>query len=296
MKEDLPLVSIVTPSYNQGRFIEDTILSVKNQDYPNIEHIVVDGCSTDNTLEILKKYENEYNLRWISEPDEGQSDAVNKGFRMAKGEIIGWLNSDDVYFDIHVISNVVRSFYKYNDADLIYGDGIIINEDNLILSVSHVILWFSYNRLLRRQFFFQPSSFFRREVVQNYKLDGNIDLPMDYEYYLRLATNGLKFKHVNRILSAYRMHSATKTQSRLEEMKAETRKVQERYGQKFNIRYHLLRQFDKILSTLLIIYNVKTITKLYLTPEKQNLAFPAKFDSLSKALLRQLPGLRRIHR
>lgn len=288
MRDDLPLVSIVTPSYNQGGFIEDTLLSVKNQDYLNIEHIVVDGKSTDNTLKILKKYEGTYNMSWISEPDEGQSDAINKGFKMAKGKVIGWLNSDDVYFDTRVISNVVRSFYKYNDADLIYGDGVIINEDNLILRICHVTPWFSYNWLLHAQFLFQPSSFFRREVIQNYKLDTNLDLTMDYEHYLRLAANGLKFKHVNRILSAYRMHSATKTQSRLEEMKAEKRKVQERYGQKFGVRYRLLRQFDNALFALLAMYGVKTIMRLYFNPEKQSLAFLAKFDSLPKAILRQL--------
>ena len=107
MSKDLPLVSIVTPSYNQGKFIEDTILSVKNQSYPNIEHIVVDAGSTDGTLKILRKYEKEYNLKWVSEPDEGQSDAVNKGFEMAKGEIVDWINSDDVYFDTMTISYVV---------------------------------------------------------------------------------------------------------------------------------------------------------------------------------------------
>jgi glycosyltransferase involved in cell wall biosynthesis len=290
MEEDKPLVSIVTPTYNSGKFIEDTILSVKNQNYPNIEHIIVDGGSIDSTLEILRKYKDTYNLRWISEPDEGQSNAINKGFAMARGEIIGELDSDDVYFDTRVISSVVRYFYKYNDADLIYGDGVIINEDNLILRTCHVIMipWFSYNRLLRVQFLFQPSSFFRREVIQDYKLDVNIDLPMDYEYYLRLAANGLKFKHVNKILSAYRMHSASKTQSRSEEAKAEKRKVQERYGQKFDTRYRLLRQFDNLLFALLAMYGVKTIMRLYFNPEKQSLAFLAKFDSLPKAILRQL--------
>ncbi|MCK4733699.1 MAG: glycosyltransferase, partial [Methanophagales archaeon] len=119
--KDKTLVSIITPSYNQGRFIEDALLSVKNQDYPNIEHIIVDGGSIDNTLEILRKYENEYNLRWISEPDEGQSGAVNNGFRMAKGEIIGWVNSDDGYFDVSAISSVVKYFDKYKGADVIYG-------------------------------------------------------------------------------------------------------------------------------------------------------------------------------
>lgn len=89
MQHKLPLVSIITPSYNQGLFIEETILSVKNQTYPLIEHINADGGSTDNTLDIIKKYEHTYNMQWVSEPDKGQSNAVNKGWKMAQGEILG---------------------------------------------------------------------------------------------------------------------------------------------------------------------------------------------------------------
>ena len=94
MPDSQPLVSVVTPSFNQAAFIEETIQSVLKQDYPHIEHIVVDGGSTDGTVDILQRYPH---LRWISEPDCGQSDALNKGFAMARGEILGWLNSDDTY-------------------------------------------------------------------------------------------------------------------------------------------------------------------------------------------------------
>jgi glycosyltransferase involved in cell wall biosynthesis len=134
-----PLVSIVTPSYNQGQFIETTLLSIKNQDYPKLEHIVVDGCSSDNTIEILKRYEREYNLKWIAERDKGQSDAINKGFKAAKGDIIGWLNSDDAYFDKHAVSYVANEFQRLPEVDVIYGNGVCIDDKNMTIWIRHTI-------------------------------------------------------------------------------------------------------------------------------------------------------------
>ncbi len=122
MTGELPLVSIVTPSLNQGRFIQETILSVKDQTYPNIEHIIVDGGSTDGTLDIIKKYEGTYKMRWVSEPDSGQSDAINKGWRMAKGEILAYLNSDDTYMP-WAVETAVELFSEHPDVAIIVGAG-----------------------------------------------------------------------------------------------------------------------------------------------------------------------------
>ena len=283
-----PLVSIVTPSYNQRQFIEATLLSVKSQDYPNIEHLVIDGGSNDNTLELLRKYENEYNLSWTSEPDEGQSDALNKGFERANGQIIGWLNSDDVYIDRRVITYVVNRFEELHNIDVIYGDGIIIDDDNLVLKVVHLIPWFSYNRLVRFDCIFQPSCFFRREVVQQHKLDTRIDLPMDYEYYLRLASHGIKFKHVNRVLSAWRWHEESKSISRPQEARAEAVKVKELHGRKSNASYYLACILDDIILLLLKVYGIRTMLALRAHSMKYNLAFRASFDSTTKMVVRQL--------
>jgi glycosyltransferase involved in cell wall biosynthesis len=287
-RTDKPLVSIVTPSYNQGQFIEATLLSVKNQDYPHIEHLVIDGGSSDNTVEILKKHEREYNLKWISEPDKGQSDAVNKGFERADGQIIGWLNSDDVYVDRHVISCVVDKFEEFNDADVIYGDGIDIGENNLVLKVIHNIPWFSFNRLVRFDFIIQPSCFFKREIVKQHKLDTKIDLPMDYEYYLRLAAQGFKFKHVNRVLAATRWHEEAKSMSRAEEVRVEAKKVKDLYGRRRSLSYYLGFVFDDIVILLLKAYGLRTMMVLRANSGKHNLAFSAKFDSLPRAMFRQL--------
>ena len=127
---EFPKISIVTPSLNQGQFIKRTILSVLKQGCHNIEYIVMDGGSTDNTVEILKKYEDR--LIWKSEPDRGQSHAINKGFRMATGEIIGWLNSDDTY-EPDALKTVIQFFSEHPEIDLIYGDCNMIDEnDNII--------------------------------------------------------------------------------------------------------------------------------------------------------------------
>ena len=113
-----PLVSIITITLNRARYLEETILSIKNQDYLHIEHIVIDGGSTDGTLELLKRYENQYNMRWISEKDGGIIDALNKGLRMAKGDIFCWLDSDDTYLP-GTIKKIVKVFQKHPKVDLV---------------------------------------------------------------------------------------------------------------------------------------------------------------------------------
>ena len=135
MPQELHLVSIVTPSLNQGRFIEETILSIKNQSYPNIEHIIVDGGSTDNTLDIIKKYDGTYNMRWLSEPDEGQSDAINKGWKMSKGEIIAYLNSDDTYMP-RAVETAVKFLTEHPDISMVYGGFNYIDEHGEVIRQS----------------------------------------------------------------------------------------------------------------------------------------------------------------
>lgn len=197
--------SIITPSFNQGRFIRDCIESVKTQEGVNFEHIVVDACSTDETLSILKTYPH---LQWASEPDKGQTDAINKGFLRARGDWLMWLNADD-YLMPGTLSKVAQFATQHPEADVIYGDMFYVREDGGILRDKREPA-FSFNMLL----FYGPfipstSTFYRRRVVtEGFLLDAQYRVCMDFEYYLRLAHAGFRFINLPEHLACFRLHGA----------------------------------------------------------------------------------------
>ncbi|WP_255196513.1 glycosyltransferase family 2 protein [Halorarius litoreus] len=220
-------VSVVTPSYNQAEFIEDTLRSVSRQTYKPITHHVIDGGSNDGTVEILAEQEEKYDLRWTSEPDGGQSEAINKGFDRAEGEIIGWLNSDDVYFTIDTVERVVEMF-KQTDADVIYGNDALIDAAGTVFKIRRKYDW-DYDRLCRGMVISQPATFFRAEVLENNRLRRNLHLSMDYEFWLRLGRH-YSFKHLDAIVAGNRIHSQRKRIAEGDAAIMEDKRLREEYG------------------------------------------------------------------
>lgn len=201
-------ISIITPSYNQGQFIERTLLSVANQTGGEIEHVVFDGGSTDNTVDILK-HANSLK-HWVSEKDKGQTDAVNKGIAATDGEIIGWLNSDDVYYP-GAISSIVEFFTKNTDVDVVYGMADHIDIDDHPFESYPTEPW-NFERLKDVCFICQPALFFRRSLIEKYgMLDEKLLYCMDYEYWLRLGKAGVRFAYLEKKLAGSRLYADNKT-------------------------------------------------------------------------------------
>lgn len=223
-----PLVSIVTASYNQGRFIEETIRSIKAQDYPHLEHVIIDGASTDGTLDVIKRYEGSYTMRWVSEPDQGHADALCKGFRQATGEILAWLNSDDVYLP-GTISKVVRAFEQSPRVDLLYGDVFLIDEHSRVFGHRKLTVMDGYDFLGQGNCLAQPATFWRRRI---YELVGGIDaryyFQMDLEFFIRVAKAG-RMRHLREYLANIRIHPDGKMVKAEHIRRTELAQLQQRY-------------------------------------------------------------------
>jgi glycosyltransferase involved in cell wall biosynthesis len=215
MAQSLPKISIITPSFNQGAFIEEALLSVKEQNYPYVEHIVVDGASTDCTVKTLRYYGETpgwEHLNWISEPDHGQTDALNKGFRKATGTIVGWLNTDDRYRP-GCFATIAQEFAEHKEADVVYGDYTWIDERGDVTRIRREIEFdrfiLCYHRVL---YIPTPSSFFRIRIFEEGNLlDPGLEYSMDYEFFLRLASKAYRFHHVPSLLADFRWHAESKS-------------------------------------------------------------------------------------
>lgn len=203
-----PKISIVTPSFNQGKFIEETIRSVLLQNYPNLEFIIIDGGSKDETTEIIKKYDKQISY-WVSEPDEGQADALNKGLGMATGDIIGWLNSDDYYCPLTLLK--VANELRGRDLGLLYGNASYYHEDNSKFSFIDVVQRKKQYHLPFDIGWIQPATFWTRKLWETVGcLKNELNYGFDWEWFLRACKVG-DVLPCDEELAIYRLHKDHKT-------------------------------------------------------------------------------------
>lgn len=206
---NLPKVSIITPSFNQGEFLEASIRSVLEQDYPNIEYILVDGGSKDNSVEIIKKYADKL-AWWVSEKDKGHADALNKGFAHATGDILAWLNSDDIYYP-HAVSEAVELLKVHSDVGMIYGDADLIDNSGTTVG-QFASKQTSYEQMLRGSVHIpQATTFFRADVWRQIgPLDLSLFFSFDYDLWVRISKVS-KLLYVPKRWAQFRIHDAGKT-------------------------------------------------------------------------------------
>jgi|TARA_B100000315_G_scaffold33373_1_gene28062 glycosyltransferase involved in cell wall biosynthesis len=273
-----PKISIVTPSFNQGKYLEETILSVIEQNYPNLEYIVIDGGSSDNSLDIIKKYNDRISY-WESESDNGQSDAINKGFARASGDILGWINSDD-YYNPGSLDEVSKKL-DLKQEQLLFGNCNYYDEDSGqswesdVGSKFHSFrLPFDYNYLI------QPSTFWTRKLWDSTgPLNENYHYGFDWDWFLRAAKN-CEFLQTQNILSIYRLHSNQKTYTGGEKRIKEVRRILTQNGfDDYRITLDLMLPWRKTIGSLVTTSSRYRVGKMIYQSVK--FLFPSVFSNYS---------------
>ena len=250
-----PKISIITPSFNQGMYLEETILSIIGQNYPNLEYIIIDGGSTDNSVEIIKKYE-KHLAYWVSEKDKGQSDAINKGFKKATGEIVCWLNSDDILVE-NALLNVANFFSENPDMDVVNGNLILIDKSSNILSGYFILKQKNWYAKRGIYYISQPSMFWKRRVIDSIGLlREDLHTQMDKEFLIRIFENNFKIGRLEKILAGFRIHIDSKgalgagSEINVRDVSKLEKLYSQRYVQRPNLLFQSIYGLEKLFKGL----------------------------------------------
>jgi len=239
-----PKISIVTPSFNQGSYLESTILSVIGQLYPNLEYIIMDGGSTDNSIDIIRKYEKHFAF-WESVPDKGQSDAINKGFQIATGNIFAWINSDDMYLP-HTFRFISEYFSSNCDDKIVFGNCLKFNQETKKVYGSDVESSHKKLDISLCDYIIQPSCFWSRQIWEKVgPLNLDLAFSLDWDWFIRAQKLNLKFEPISEFLSIYRIHAQHKTGTGGQDRIYELAKIYEKYHSSMISRCYLKSRMDQ---------------------------------------------------
>jgi len=287
---NLPKISVVTPSYNQGQFLEQTILSVLGQNYPYLEYIIIDGGSTDNSVEIIKKYADKL-AYWVSESDHGQSHAINKGFEKSTGDILCWLNSDDIYMPD--IFQFVTENLNINESQILTGNCIHFSEsdsEGVKAEGCNIVQYFSEFDLQNADFITQPSTFWTRKTWESVgNLNEDIDFVFDWEWFLRAKQVGVKYLPVCKTLSLYREHETHKTGTGGDKRQQEIIDLYLQFGENENaiVYKNLLLDKAKLKGTgVRLLKKISSVLQLKLSDiQLLILLYPSKYKKIDNKKL-----------
>lgn len=248
----VPRITVITPSFNQGRFIEQTILSVLGQEYPNLEYFIIDGGSTDQTVDIIKRYSGRV-AWWTSEKDEGQAHAINKGFERATGDIVCWLNSDDLFMP-GALNFIAAKFENFTEPRIITGNTLVFREGQKMHGwASDVARSHAETPLQLLDYIMQPSTFWTKSVIDKIGLlNSSLHFVFDWEWFIRAKNADVKLDAIPEILSLYRQHDLHKTGAGGNRRWAEIISIYEKYNTPKQLSVlHKLSAFQKSANPLI---------------------------------------------